>query len=58
MKDRKAAHNSTFAIGGLSSPKKVLDLQKICIFECAFMLENPPIANLQNVIANAKVMIK
>ncbi len=45
-------HNSTLAIGGVSSPLDSFVVAESSVLRTNFCGENPPIANLQNVICN------
>jgi len=47
--NRRAAHNSTLAIGGVSSPLDIFVVTESSVLRTNFCAENPPIANLQTV---------
>jgi hypothetical protein len=50
--ERKATHNSTLAIGGVSCSADSFVVAKVQFSELTFVLKSPPIANLQNVMCN------
>ena len=46
--------NSTLAIGGVTSPIDTFVVAESSVLRMKFSAKSPPIANLQNVIANFK----
>ena len=55
---RKAAANSTLAIGGASSPVDSFVVAKVQFSEQTIVLKSPPIANLQTVTSNAMTTVQ
>jgi hypothetical protein len=54
MDDRKAAANSTLAIGGVSSPLDSFVVAESSVLRTNFCAEKPAHRNLQNVSGHAK----
>ncbi len=51
---KTTGYNSTFAIGGISCSADRFVVTESSVLSINICAETPPIANLQNVIANAK----